>query len=122
MDELSPLTLAFRWFLFFLGAFGLPQGTGVLALWWAWRKPGKIMLIPALLIAPAIFFATAYTFWGMRAASIRAEGHYVCGAFGAAAFFSTTWGTILHLGLSGAVLFVVWLTAAHQPRPLWEET
>ncbi len=118
MDEPGSLIIAYRGLLFFLGAFGLPQTCGVLSLRWARRKQRKIILIPALLVAPAIFFTVAYVFWGMQAGSIRAEGNYVCGAFGAAAFFSTKWGTAIHLGISGAILSFMWFTARRRNRLL----
>lgn len=120
MDESGALTLAFRAFMFFLGALGLPQVAAVISLRWARRKQRNILLIPALLVAPAIFFAAAYVFWGMQAETIRAEGHYVCGALGAAASFSTIWGTALHLGLSGAILLFMWLAAKRRSRLLGE--
>ena len=82
MDKPSLINYAFRGFLLFLGALGIPQAGGVFSLRWAWRKNRKILLIPALLVGPVIFFVTAYVFWGMQAGSIRAQGHYVCGAFG----------------------------------------
>jgi hypothetical protein len=118
MDEPSSLTTAFRVLLLFLGAFGLPQTCGMLSLRWAIRKKRKIILIPALLVAPAIFFAAAYVFWGMQAESIRADGRYVCGAFGAGALFSTIWGTAIHLGISGAVLFFMWFAVRRRNRLL----
>jgi hypothetical protein len=96
MAESGPLTLV----LLFLGAFVFPQAVGVPALRWAFRKQRRIILVSALLVAPAVFFTTATIYWGMRAEAIRAEGHYVCGALGAAAFFSTVWGTSIHLVIS----------------------
>ncbi len=117
MDEPSALTLAFRAFMFFLGALGMPQVAAVMFLRWAWRKQRNILLIPALLVAPAIFFAAAYVFWGMQAEAIRAEGNYVCGTFGAVASFSTIWDTALNHCLSGAVLFFMWLSAERRRRP-----
>ena len=116
MNESSTLMIALRGLLLFLGAFGLPQFAGLMALRLAWKAKRKYLLIPAMVIAPVIFFATAYVYWGMQADAIRAEGHYVCGLFGAVAFFSTVWGTVLHFSLSAIILFFMWFVAKRRNR------
>jgi|SRR5215813_8441686 len=75
----------------------LPQGVGYVTYRWSGHKA------VAFLVAPFVFFATAYVYWDYQASAIRAAHHYVCGAFGAAAAFATWLGTLFHL-LVGAIL------------------
>ena len=75
----------------------LPQAAGYIT----YRSTGH--KAAAFLMAPAVFFATAYTYWEYQARAIRAAHHYVCGMMGATATFSTLFGTLFHL-LVGAIL------------------
>jgi hypothetical protein len=120
MDEPNTLTIALRILLFFVCAFCLPQLAGFVALRSAWRVKKKYLIMPAIVIAPTMFFIMAYVYWEMQANAIRAEGHYVCGLFGAAAFLTTVWGTVIHLCLSAAILFIMWFVTKRRNRLLRE--
>ena len=93
-------------------AFVLPQAAGYITYRWTGHKA------VAFLVAPVVFFATAYVYWEYQASAIRAAHHYVCGAFGAASAFATWLGTLFHL-LVGAILctsvFVRRRTNIHPP-------
>jgi hypothetical protein len=90
--------------------FVLPQAIGCITYRWAGHKP------VAFLIAPVIFFAIAYEYWGYQARAIRAAHHYVCGALGAAATFSTWLGTLFHL-VVGAILFTAFIRKGKTSLP-----
>lgn len=83
----------------------LPQVLGFVGYRWT-RRQGMFLKLATMLIPPAVFFISAYLFWGLSAKAMRDSGKYVCGAFGAAAAFSTISGTLLHL-LLGIILFLV---------------
>ena len=83
----------------------LPQVLGFVGYRWTRRK-GRLLKLATMLIPPAVFCSSAFLFWGLSAKAIRDSGEYVCGAFGAAAAFSTISGTLLHL-LLGIILFLV---------------
>ncbi len=120
MEEPGSFTIAIRVLLLFMSAIALPQIAGVVSLRSAWRKNKKIILIPALFVAPVFFFVESVWYWRIQAAAIRAEGGYACGAFGAAAYFSSVRGTALHLCLSGAILFFMWFAAKRRGGLLGE--
>jgi len=96
----------------------LPQVLGFLGYRWTRRK-GLLLKLATMLIAPAVFFISAHLFWGLSANAIRDSRDYVCGAFGAAAAFSTISGTLLHL-MVGVILFLVvsrtWKSKAAPPQ------
>ena len=69
------------------------------------KQKNNIIKATTLLIAPLCFFLVAYLYWGNQANAIRDNGNYVCGAFGAAAVFSTLYGTGIHLILAVIVFF-----------------
>jgi len=117
MKESGVLIIAFKGFLFLFFAVALPQTSGVATIRWAWRQQRRITAIPALLVAPAIFFATAYVFWGMQAKAIKEQGERVCGALGAAASLSNIYGTALHFLLSCVALIVIWYYARRREQP-----
>jgi len=75
----------------------LPQAVGYMAYRWVGHKA------VGFLVAPVVFFATAYAYWEYQARAIRAAHHYVCGMMGATATFSTLFGTLFHL-LVAAIL------------------
>ncbi len=83
----------------------LPQGLGWLGFR-ATRHKRTLVKLLALLIAPVAFFISAFIFWELSAREIRESGNYVCGAFGAAAVFSTLGGMLLSLVL-GVFVFLV---------------
>ena len=94
--------------LLVLAFFGLvlPQALGLVGYRWT-RHKGTLLKLATLLIAPVVFFISAYLFWGQSAQAIRDSGGYVCGAFGAAAVSSTMIGTLIHLILGVILLFLV---------------
>jgi hypothetical protein len=53
-----------------------------------------------------VFFISAHIYWGLSAEAIRDAGGYVCGAFAAAAVFSTMYGTLINLVI-GVIVFLV---------------
>jgi hypothetical protein len=83
----------------------LPLTLASLGYRWTRTKPWHVKGI-TLLIAPLTYYTGATIYWEVQANSIRATGHYVCGAFGAAAVLSTLYGTIIHLVL-GAIMFLI---------------
>lgn len=83
----------------------LPQALGFAGYYWT-RQKGTLLKLATLSIPPLVFFSSAYLFWELSAQNIRDSGNYVCGAFGAAAFFSTVYGTLIHL-IIGVILFLV---------------
>ena len=85
-----------------LGAI-VPQGIGFLVYWFLGRRKFWART-PSVLIAPVVFFLISNAFWGVQAAAIRAAGERVCGAFGAAAVFSTLFGSLIHLFIAALVL------------------
>jgi len=103
--------------LFGFAAFGLllPQALGFAGYRWTRRKatPLKISFI---LIPPLVFFVLSDSYWTWQARSIRAAGQYVCGAFGAAATFSTMFGTLFHLAAAAILLALVSLWWRRQDR------
>ena len=96
----------------------LPQVLGLAGCRWS-RHKGTLLKCVPLLVPPVAFFVSAYLFWGLSAEAIRDSGNYVCGAFGAAAVFSTICGTLINL-IIGVMLFLVagfiWKRKAAQPR------
>lgn len=84
---------------------GLPQTLGLVGYRWS-RHKGALVKLGTLLIPPVVFFISDYLFWGLEAQAIRDSGNYVCGAFGAAAVFSTIFGTLINLIL-GVIIFLV---------------
>ena len=96
----------------------LPQVLGLVGYRWS-RHKGTLLKLATLLIPPVIFFVSAYIFWGLSAKAIRDSGHYVCGAFGAAAVSSTIFGTLINL-IIGVILFLVvrfiWQRKDAQPQ------
>ena len=96
----------------------LPQVLGLAGYRWSRRK-GTLLKLATLLIPPVVFFGGAYLFWGLSAKAIRDSGHYVCGAFGAAAVSSTICGTLINL-IMGVILFLVvsshWKRKVGQPQ------
>ncbi len=96
----------------------LPQVLGLVGYRWT-RHRGTLLKLATLLIAPVVFFISAYLFWGQSAQAIRESGGYVCGAFGAAAVSSTMIGTLIHL-IIGVILFLVmrfiWKRKASNPQ------
>ncbi len=117
MKESGALIMAFKGFLLLIFALALPQACGVATIRWAWRQQRKTTVVPALLVAPAIFFATAYVFWGMQVKAIKEQGGRACGALGAAASISTIGGTLIHFLLSCVVLLVIWYRARRREQP-----
>ena len=101
----------------FLGLI-LPQALGFLGYRWS-RHRGRLLQLATLLIAPVVFFSSAYLYWARSAQALRDSGHYVCGAFGAAAVVSTIGGTLLNLIL-GVILFLgvsfIWKRKAARRR------
>jgi hypothetical protein len=83
----------------------LPQVLGLVGYRWC-RYKGTLLKLATLLIPPVAFFVSAYLFWELSATAIRDSGNYVCGAFGAAAVFSTISGTLINL-IIGVILFLV---------------
>lgn len=81
----------------------LPQALGVCGFYWAKGK-SKILKAATLIIAPLSFFIGASLAWRLQAKAIADAGHYVCGAFGATAVFSTFFGSLIHLALA-AIIF-----------------
>jgi hypothetical protein len=82
----------------------LPQALGLVGHRWT-RHRGRLLNLATLLIPPVVFFVSAYLYWGQSAQAMRDSGHYVCGAFGAAAVVSTIGGTLLNL-IIGVILFL----------------
>ena len=103
-----------------VGFFGLvlPQALGLVGYRWT-RHKGTLLKLATLLIAPVVFFISAYLFWGQSAQAIRDSGNYVCGAFGAAAVSSTMFGTVIHL-IIGIILFLIvsflWKRTTSKPQ------
>ena len=103
-----------------LAFFGLvlPQALGLVGYRWT-RHKGTLLKLATLLIAPVVFFISAYLFWGQSAQAIRDSGNFVCGAFGAAAAFSTMFGTVIHL-IIGVILFLtvsfLWKRTTSKPQ------
>jgi hypothetical protein len=116
MKESGAVIMAFKGFLFLVFALALPQACGVATIRWAWRQQRRITVIPALIVAPAVYFATAYIFWGIQVKAIKEQGDRACGALGAAASLSTVGGTVIHFMLSCVVLLVIWYIAREQSR------
>lgn len=116
MDDSNTIIIALKYSFLILGTLCLPQVLGTMSIGWSLRRKKKAFIVPALLVAPACFFLEAYAFWDMQAKAIKAEGHYVCGAFGAASAFSTIWGTVVHFCLSFVVLTFYWLIAKRRSR------
>lgn len=88
----------------------LPQVASFIAYIYSLKKK-PIYRKLSILIAPVMFFVIAYIVWNMWAGSIRSEGRYVCGAFGAAALFSTIFGTLINLILSiliSLITYYIW--------------
>ena len=110
------VTIRLSAFVFF--GLVLPQVLGLVGYRWS-RYKGTLLKLATLLIPPVIFFVSAYLFWGVSAKAIRESGNYVCGAFGAAAVFSTISGTLINL-IIGVILFLVvssiWKRKAAQPQ------
>jgi hypothetical protein len=96
----------------------LPQVLGLVGYRWS-RHKGILLKLATLLISPVVFFGSAYIFWGLSAQAIRDSGNYVCGAFGAAAIFSTIGGTLINL-IIGVILFLgvsfIWKRKAAPPQ------
>lgn len=66
-----------------------------------WSKNKRIFLkIITMLIAPLSFWLISSLFFRFWAGSIKQTGNYACGAFGAAATFSTIFGTLINLAIS----------------------
>jgi len=105
MDETSNLALAIRVVIIIFFGLLCPQLLGVAGYFWAKNKK-KILKVFTLLIAPSVFFATSNLYWRSQAEAIRDAGNYACGAFGAAAVFSTIYGTLIHF-LLGTLIFLV---------------
>jgi hypothetical protein len=103
--------------LFAFAGFGLllPQALGFAGYRWTRRKAAPLK-ISFILIPPLVFFVIADSYWTFQANSIRAAGHYVCGAFGAAAAFSTMFGTLFHLMAAAIVLALLSLWWRRQDR------
>lgn len=104
MDEPNNIAITIR--ILSVVIFGLivPQLLGVVGYVWAKTKK-KILKAFTLIIAPLVFFGLSNLYWRSQAESIRETGNYVCGAFGAAAVFSTIYGTIIHFVL-GILIFL----------------
>ena len=89
--------------LIFLGLI-LPQSLGVVA--YRYTKQKNIYIkVTTIIIAPVCFFLIAFLFWGNKASGLREAGNYVCGAFGAAAVYSTIIGTVINLGVAIILFF-----------------
>ena len=89
--------------LIFLGLI-VPQSVGIAAYKYSKLK-NKYIKATQILIPPICYFLIAYLYWGNEANAIRESGNYVCGAFGAAAVFSTLIGTVIHLCLAVVIFF-----------------
>ncbi len=83
----------------------LPQALGLVGFFWT-KHRGTLCKLSTLFIPPLVFFSSAYLFWDLSAQTIQDSGNYVCGAFGAAAFFSTIYGTLMHL-IVGVIIFSI---------------
>lgn len=116
MKESGAVIMAFKGLLFLVFALVLPQACGVATIRWAWLQQRRMTVLPALLVAPAVYFGTAYIFWGMQVKAIKEQGDRACGALGAAASLSTVGGTVIHFLLSCVVLLVIWYCARRRER------
>ncbi|MEJ2232742.1 MAG: hypothetical protein P8X67_02340 [Syntrophobacterales bacterium] len=105
MDDPKTFTVVLRVTLAIIMGLLLPQALGFLGYRWA-RRRKKIFKAATLLIAPLLFLLSANVFWRLQAKAIQEAGYYLCGAFGAAAVFSTIYGTLIHMVL-GAIMFLV---------------
>src|SRR4030042_6790720 len=83
----------------------LPQALGFLGYRWTKHK-GKLFKTLSLLAPPLVFFLSANIYWKLSAKAIRDAGGYVCGAFGAAAVFSTMYGTLINLIIGVMIFFI----------------
>ena len=83
----------------------LPQALASPGYGWA-RTKRRLAQGLTLLIVPLTFFLISNVFWRLKANAIETAGHYVCGAFGAAAVLSTIYGTLIHM-VFGVIMFVV---------------
>ena len=104
MNEPSNFTITIRITLVITFGFICPQFFGVVGYLWAKNKR-KILKAFTSLIPPLAFFAISNLYWQSQAEAIRETGNYVCGAFGAAAFFSTIYGTLFHFAF-GLIVFL----------------
>ena len=110
MEETISFATVVRILIIILVGLVLPQLLGFIGYIYTLKKK-LIFKIVAILISPVLFFGIATLFWNMQAADIRAAGHYVCGAFGAAAVFSTLFGTLIHLILGiviSLIIYFIW--------------
>jgi len=105
MDEPSSFTVAMRIALIVIFGLICPQLLGVVMYLWTKNKR-KILKAFTLLIAPLTFFVISNLFWRLQVEAIRETGTYVCGAFGAAAFYSTIWETLIHFAF-GLIIFSI---------------
>jgi chromate transport protein ChrA len=87
----------------------IPITIGMSAYLWSMNK-NKYIKASTLFVAPAVFFISSLAYWNIQAKAIKAAGGYACGAFGAVAVSTTTFGTVMHFVL-GTVLFSVTLFA-----------
>jgi hypothetical protein len=74
----------------------LPQLLAYLIYRSATKKASELTVL-AFLIAPAVYFCSAFFYWEHGAAVVRSEGHRPCGAMGMAAAVTTMFGTLFHL-------------------------
>ena len=82
----------------------IPQVLGIAAYRFL-RRAKKSLVALSVLFPPVSFYIIADLYWTAAARGIRSEGHYVCGAFGAAAGLFTVFGTLIHLSLAVMSLF-----------------
>jgi hypothetical protein len=109
-----------HYLLLALFALLLPQALGFLGYRWT-RHKGIVFRVLPLLISPSVFFISAHIYWGLSAESIRDAGGYVCGAFGAAAVFSTIYGTLINLVI-GVMVFLVASISWRRRSPIGQST
>jgi hypothetical protein len=95
-------------------AVALPQLLGYAAYRWIRNKPAIVKAL-TILVPPMVFFLMADLFFSYQASGIQTSGHRVCGAFAAAAIFSTEIGTIFHF-LVGGILFTVYTFLGRRKR------
>ena len=108
MEEPSTFIIVVRYAEIAVVGLMFPQALGSLGFYWTMGKR-RLLKAASLVIAPLAYFIAAYIFWELRARALIASGYRPCGGFGAAAVFSTIFGTLVHFILSVIVLFTMTL-------------
>jgi hypothetical protein len=112
-DEPISLTVIGRLTVGLIIALLLPQALGFLGYRWTRGKHAAWKAI-TIFIPPVTYFIIAFAFWNFQAESLRRAGEYVCGLFGAAAVYSTLYGTAINLGLAMLVFLICTLVWKRQ--------